>query len=114
MKEEEGNIILQKSFQFSCDILDLHKKLVDVKLFRIADQVCGSGTSIGANVREAQRAVSKADFINKMGIALKEAEETLYWFELIDTKVLTVEERLKEDLLSIKRILISIINSSKN
>lgn len=113
MKDKEENIILNISFNFACDILDVYKKLVDLKMYRLGDQVCGSGTSIGANVREAQRAVSKADFINKMGITLKEAEETEYWFEVIEKKVFPIDAKLKKDLKSILKILTSIINSSR-
>lgn len=58
MKNQDENIILKKSFEFACDIIDLYAKLVELKMFRVADQICGSETSIGANVREAQRAVS--------------------------------------------------------
>jgi four helix bundle protein len=70
--------------------------------------------SIGANVREAQRAVSKADFINKLGIALKEAEETEYWFEIIEAKVFRLDDKLKMELQEIIKLLVAIINSSKN
>ncbi|HWY09676.1 MAG TPA: four helix bundle protein [Bacteroidia bacterium] len=72
-----------------------------------------SGMSIGANVREAQRAVSKADFINKMGISLKEAEETKYWFEIIEKKIFVLDEKLKNEFEEIIKLLVSIINSSK-
>ncbi len=69
--------------------------------------------SIGANVREAQRGVSKADFINKLGISLKEAEETKYWFEIIEKKVFELDEKLKNELEEIIKLLVSIINSTK-
>jgi four helix bundle protein len=113
MKPQKENIILNKSFEFACDIIDVYTKLSDLKYYRIASQICGSGTSIGANVREAQRSVSTADFINKMGIALKEAEETEFWFELIERKIFPIEEKLKQDLKVIIKILTSIINTSK-
>jgi four helix bundle protein len=113
MKSEKENIILEKSFEFACDVIDVYSKLTDLKFYRIASQICGSGTSIGANVREAQRAVSNADFINKMSIALKEAEETEFWFELIERKIFPIELKLKQDLKSIIRILTTIIKTSK-
>lgn len=113
MKNPEENLILVKSFDFACDIIDIYSKLIELKMYRIADQICGSGTSIGANVREAQRAVSKPDFINKMGIALKEAEETEFWFQVIERKILMIDERLKTELKSILKILTTIINSTK-
>ena len=113
MKNNDDNLIVNKTFDFACDIIDVYKSLVDLKYYRIADQLCGSGTSIGANVMEAQRAVSKADFINKMGIALKEAEETMYWFRIIERKIFEISERLKSELKSIIKILTAIIKSSK-
>ena len=71
-----------------------------------------SGTSVGANSREAQRAESKADFRHKLRIALKEADETRYWLELINEKLVDVDEELLKQNDEIIRILVSIINSS--
>lgn len=113
MKNKKDNIILTKSFEFACDVIDVYSRLTELKYYRIASQICGSGTSIGANVREAQRAVSDADFINKMAIALKEAEETEFWFEVIERKIFQIDDRLKEELKSIIRILMTIIKTSK-
>lgn len=79
----DKNILVEKSFQFSLQIFDLYESLIEIKHFDLARQVFKSGTSIGANIREAQRRVSKKDLINKLGISLKEADETQYWFELI-------------------------------
>ena len=64
--EKKHNIILTKTFEFACNILDLNEKLVELKQYQVANQIVRSGTSIGANVTEAQRAVSKADFINSL------------------------------------------------
>ena len=89
MKPKEENAIVVKSFEFACEMIDLYKKLSELKYYKIADQVCASGTSIGANVREAQRGSSRADFINKLRISLKEAEETKFWFEVIEKKYLS-------------------------
>jgi four helix bundle protein len=110
---EKKNIIVDKTFDFACDIVDLHAQIIEKKHFQIANQVLGSGTSIGANVREAQRAVSKADFINKLGIALKEADETRYWIELIDKKIHKTNESYYKKIDEIISILTAIINSSK-
>ncbi len=107
------NIIVSKTLDFACDILDLEDKLNEKKKYVLSKQVTRSGTSIGANVREAQRAVSKPDFINKMGISLKEAEETKYWFEIIERKVFELDKKLKNELEEIIKLLVSIINSSK-
>lgn len=86
---------------------------MEVKHWDIARQVLRSGTSIGANIREAQRAVSTADFINKLGIALKEADETQYWFEIIDKKIVKIESELQREINEILRLLTAIINSTK-
>lgn len=79
MRSDKGNIIVSKTIEFSlliikyCEVLEREKKYV------IARQLLRSGTSIGANVFEAQNAESKIDFVHKMKIAAKEASETLYW-----------------------------------
>lgn len=114
MRDKKDNVIVTKTFGFACEIVDLEEKLIELKKFVLSKQVAGSGMSIGANVREAQRAVSKADFINKLGIALKEAEETEYWFDIIEKKVFPLESKLKNELQEIISLLVSIINSSKN
>ncbi len=75
MKE---NVIKEKSFLFAIEIVSLYKVLVERKEFVLSKQLLRSGTSIGANVRESEHAQSKADFIHKLSIALKEANETEY------------------------------------
>ncbi len=80
----EANISLNKSKEFALRIIKLYKYLCDNKNeYVISKQILRSGTSIGANARESIRAQSKADFYSKYNIALKEAEETLYWLELL-------------------------------
>lgn len=111
--EKRQNLILDKTFNFSCAILDLNDLLIEIKHFQLVKQVIWSGTSVGANVTEAQRAVSKADFINKLGIALKEADETKYWLRLIDKKLFKVDLFLKKEVEEIISLLVAIINSSK-
>ena len=113
MKNKEDNIILKKSFEFALNVVDLYNKLMEIKHWDIARQVLRSGTSIGANIREAQRAVSKADFINKLGISLKEADETQYWFEIIDLKIMKIDSAMKIQIDELLRLLTSIINSTK-
>ena len=79
-----GNAISDKSFDFAVSIYSLSKKLrQEHSEFDLSKQLLRSGTSIGANVAEGVRAQSKADFISKMAIALKEANETDYWLRLI-------------------------------
>ena len=109
MKE---NTIMNKSFSFSVRIVNLHKYLADQKKeFVISKQVYKSGTSIGANIAEAQRAQSTADFVSKMKIALKEANEAQYWLQLLhETNYLTSKEfdSLHTDLVEILKILTAI------
>jgi len=112
-REAKENIILTKSFDFALDIIDLYAELKRHNHFEIAKQVIRSGTSIGANIREAQRAVSKADFVHKLSISLKEADETKYWFELIDAKIISIDNKLKVEVEELIKILVSIINSTK-
>ena len=108
------NIILDKTFGFSlsiikfCDELELQKKYV------IAKQLLRSGTSIGANVREAQSPQSRADFIQKLKIALKEVEETEYWLLLINASdSYPKNDQLVKDILELKLILSKIVSTSK-
>ena len=109
MKE---NVIVRKSYAFSVRIVNLQKYLVGSKHeYVMSRQICKSGTSIGANVAEAQRAQSTADFVSKLKIALKEANETKYWLNLLyDTEYLTEREfvSLHNDLLEVLRILTAI------
>ena len=109
MKE---NLIMRKSFAFSVRIMNLYKYLTKKKGEYVASrQVCKSGTSIGANISEAQRAQSTADFVAKMKIALKEANETQYWLRLLyETNYLSNQEfkSLHNDLLEILKILTAI------
>ncbi len=75
---EKKNVILEKSFDFALKIIEFSELLENHKKYVISRQLLKSGTSIGANIREAQSAESKADFIHKLKIAAKEAEETEY------------------------------------
>ena len=80
----ETNVIVEKSFEFAVRIVNLYKFLrKEHHEYVLSKQILRSGTSIGANVSEAQRGQSKADFIAKMSIALKEANETQYWLKLL-------------------------------
>ena len=109
MKE---NAIVRKSLAFSVRIVNLQKHLAEQKKeYVISKQIYKSGTSIGANVAEAQRAQSTADFISKMKIALKEANETQYWLQLLhETKYLTDKEfdSIHSDMVEILKILTAI------
>jgi four helix bundle protein len=110
------NVIKEKSFLFAIEIVSLYKILVERKEFVLSKQLLRSGTSIGANVRESEHAQSKADFIHKLSIALKEANETEYWLDLLhETKYLSqIEfENIKPSIIELLKLLTSIINTSK-
>jgi four helix bundle protein len=111
------NIIETKSYQFAIDIVKTCRQLVEEnREFILSKQLLRSGTSIGANVKEAEHAQSKADFLSKMNIALKEANETSYWLKLLkDTDYLSDADYKKlndpcEELIS---ILVKIVVSTK-
>ncbi len=116
MKMKE-NILIEKSIDFAARILKLQRYLVKTKKETIiSKQIVRSGTSIGANINEANYGQSKADFISKLHIALKETAETEYWLRLLmKAGLVTMEEgkSLVEDCLLIKRVLISSINTAK-
>ena len=112
------NVVMEKSFDFALRIVKSYKFLcMEKKEFVLSKQLLRSGTAIGALIKEAEHAQSKTDFINKMNIALKEANETEYWLELLyETNYLTDEEfrNVKNKNIEILKLLTSIINTSKN
>ncbi len=113
----KDNILIDKSLHFAARIIKLNKYLVsDKKETVISRQIIRSGTSIGANINEANYGQSKADFISKMQIALKETAETEYWLRLLILSEYIKDKEcasLLDDCLEIKRILISSINTAK-
>ena len=81
---KDKNVLLEKSFDFAVRIIKLAKFLqIEYKEFVLSKQILRSGTSIGANVNEAQAAQSKKDFISKLAISSKQARETKYWLDLL-------------------------------
>ena len=112
-----ANIIEEKSFAFAIRIVNLYKHLNETKKeFVLSKQLLRSGTSIGANVAEAEQAQSTPDFVSKMSIALKEAAETKYWIRLLaSTNYLSEAETasILNDCVEIEKILVSIVKSSK-
>jgi len=110
------NVIVEKSKTFAVRIIRLYQHLSsEKKEFTLSKQVLKSGTSIGANVREAHRGQSKKDFIAKMNIALKEAAETEYWLELLhETDYIDADsfESIYRDCNELNKLLITIIKSS--
>mgnify|MGYP000550579270 CR=1 FL=1 len=115
MRNDKDNIVLKLTFDFALKIIAFSERLRGLKKFEMATQLFKSGTSIGANIREAQNAESKADFIHKFKIAAKEADETEYWLELCKTSDYypTPEGILFDDLKVIIKVTSKIISSSK-
>ena len=115
MKTE--NTLVTKSKAFALRVIKLYKYLCGKKReFVMSKQIMRSGTSIGANVREATRAQSTPDFISKMNIALKEAEETCYWLELLHESEYLDERAfnsLYSDSMELLKILASIVKTSR-
>ncbi len=115
MRNDKDNLIVDLTFKFSLSILNFCEKLESDRKYVLARQLLKSGTSIGANVREAQNSESKADFIHKFKIAAKEADETEYWILLCkESEHYPNPEKLLDDVQVIIRIISKIISSSKH
>ena len=114
MKSE--NIIVERSMQFAVRVVKLYKYLCDEKKeYVLAKQLLRSGTSVGANVREALRGQSRKDFVSKMNIALKEVCETEYWLELLhqtDYINRTEFDSIYKNCKEITKILMSIVKTT--
>ncbi|MBR4114653.1 MAG: four helix bundle protein [Bacteroidales bacterium] len=115
MKKDSENILLVKSKSFAIRIIRLYQFLsLEKKEFVLSKQLLRSGTSIGANAKEASRGQSRADFASKISVSLKEASESEYWLDLLyETEYISREEytSLQQDLSEIIRILMSISRS---
>ena len=111
------SIVKEKSYQFAVRVVKLYQYLSKEKQeYMMSKQILRSGTSIGANVREALQGQSKADFTAKMSIALKEANETEYWLELLrDTEYLRESEyvSIQKDCSEVAKMLTSIVKTSR-
>ena len=111
---EKRNEILELSFEFALQIIVYCELLEENRKYVIARQLLKSGTSIGANIREAQNAESNQDFIHKLKIAAKEADETEYWLLLCEkSSSYPTAKNLSKSLISIKKLLNSIISTMK-
>ena len=113
-----GNTVVEKSFKFAIRIIKFYRifNKKDYSISPLLKQLLRSGTSIGANVSEAQSAFTKKDFINKLGIALKESRETEYWLRLLKESEIINEKEFKsiyEDCEELSKLLTTIIKSSK-
>jgi len=116
MNEKKPNIVKDKSFSFALRIVKLYKYLNEQREFVLSKQLLRSGTSVGANIREAEHAQSKKDFIHKFAIAQKEANETEYWLELLYQSDYLSKDQYQsiiQDILALKKIIASIIITSK-
>jgi len=110
-------MIQQKSLAFAIRIVKLYKQLIENKKeYVLSKQLLRSGTAIGALVKEVEHVQSKADFLNKMNIALKEANETLYWLILLKETEFIKEEEFKSvyaDAEELVKMLVSIVKTTK-
>ncbi|WP_297513833.1 four helix bundle protein [Flavobacterium sp.] len=115
MRNDKDNLIVNKSFEFALKIIAFSEEIRQINRFEMASQIFRCGTSIGANIREAQNAESKADFIHKFKIAAKEADEIQYWLSLCKESEFypNPNEELIKEIQSINLILSKIISSSK-
>jgi len=110
------NILKTKSYAFALRIVKLYKYLSDNREYVLSKQVLRSGTAIGALVAEAEFGQSKADFVSKLSIALKEANETIYWLSLLkDAKYMNevMFENIKQDNEELIKLLVSSIKTVK-
>ena len=115
MKKNDENLIVKLTMEFAIEIIDYCEQLEEKRKYVIARQLLKSGTSIGANVHEAQNAESKADFIHKMKIAAKEADETDYWLSLCElADSYPTPAKLREKLKSVLNVISKIIITSKS
>lgn len=118
LKYMKENLLIDKSIAFASRIIKLNQYLIKSKKeVIISRQIVRSGTSIGANINEANYGQSKADFISKLHIALKETAETEYWLRLLIMSEYInndIGQSLLNDCLEIKRILIASINTAKD
>jgi len=111
------NVIEKKSYAFAINVVNAYKKLESRSEYVLSKQLLRSGTNIGANVMEGLRAQSRKDFISKMNIALKEANESEYWIRLLmDTGYLSKQEdkSLLDECKEVCRILSSIVRTANN
>lgn len=115
MRNDKENIIVEKSFRFALKVVLYCELLEDKNKFVLSRQLLRSGTSIGVNGREAQNAESKIDFIHKIKLAAKEADETEYWLLICkNAPSYQFEEQLLIDVQELLKILSKIISSSKS
>jgi four helix bundle protein len=115
MRNDKDNLIVKLTFEFALEIISFSEEIRKTNRFEMASQIFRSGTSIGSNIREAQNAESKADFIHKFKISVKETDELQFWLELCQNSEFypNPNEELFKKLQSINLIISKIISSSK-
>lgn len=109
-------VLEDKTYSFALRIVKAHQYLIDKNEYILSKQLLRSGTSIGANCREATFAQSKQDFVSKLSIALKETNETIYWIELLHDSGYISNDSFKsihKNGLEILKLLVSIIKTTK-
>ena len=115
MDYKEGNLIKEKSFGFALMIIEAYKFLISKSEYVLSKQLLRAGTSIGANIEEAQASQSRKDFLSKMSVASKEARETLYWMKLLVQSNFLDDyqhtDKLVEEINSIINILTKIVKT---
>ena len=115
MRNDRSNVIVDLTFKFAISIVKYCEELESKKKFVIAKQLLKSGTSIGANIREAQNAESKNDFIHKFKIAAKECDETIYWLGICkEIDSYPFDDNLTEQIEVISKVMSKILATSKN
>jgi len=115
MRNDKQNVVVDLSFKFALDIIEFTEVLEDKRKFVLANQLLKSGTSIGSNIWEAQNAESKIDFVHKVKIAAKEADETEYWLLLCKhSKSYPDSDILLTKLMDLERVISKIISTSKS
>ena len=116
MNKGNKSIVESKSFDFAIRIVNVYKFLTaDKKEFVLSKQILKSGTSIGANISEAQQGQSRKDFLMKMNIALKECSETKYWLKLLDATNYIDDDQtnsIMKDCIELERMLTSIVKTT--
>ena len=115
-KSGDKNIVANKSFAFALRIIKAYKYLTEHNEYVLSKQLLRSGTSVGANCREAKNAQSRLDFISKLNIALKEADETAYWLELLHEGNFIDKDSFESiygDCVELTKLLTAIVKTTK-
>ena len=109
----QENLLYSKAKQFALKIIKICNFLIEQKEYVLSNQLLRAGTSIGANISESLYAQSKADFISKLSIALKECAESEYWLELLKDSNFYSDSEVNNDCIELKKILTASINTAK-